>query len=88
MQRIEIEQFAVCHGSAYAPGANDLAGIDKPVLVVHGTADRVIEPSSAEHALGKIPGAVGRWFVDGGHAPFAESAAEFDAVLRQFAEEC
>ncbi|MGW4057405.1 alpha/beta fold hydrolase [Amycolatopsis sp. NPDC004747] len=70
-------------------GSEDvLAGIDKPVLVVHGTADRVIEPSVAEDALGKIPGAVGRWFVDGGHAPFAESAAEFDAVLRQFAEEC
>jgi non-heme chloroperoxidase len=65
-----------------------LARIDKPVLVVHGTADRVIEPSAAEYALGKIPGATGRWFVDGGHAPFAESAAEFDAVLRQFAEEC
>ncbi|SEB29082.1 Pimeloyl-ACP methyl ester carboxylesterase [Amycolatopsis tolypomycina] len=65
-----------------------LAGIDKPTLVVHGTADRVIEPSAAEHAIGKIPGAVGRWFVDGGHAPFAESAAEFDAALRQFAEEC
>ncbi|MGW5747438.1 alpha/beta fold hydrolase [Amycolatopsis sp. NPDC003861] len=70
-------------------GSEDvLAGIDKPVLVVHGTADRVIEPSAAEHALGKIPGATGRWFVDGGHAPFAESAAEFDVVLRQFAEEC
>ncbi|HEY3466580.1 MAG TPA: alpha/beta hydrolase [Amycolatopsis sp.] len=69
-------------------GSEDvLAGIDKPVLVAHGTADRVIEPSAAEHALGKIPGAVGRWFVDGGHAPFAESADEFDAVLRQFAEE-
>ena len=65
-----------------------LAGIDKPTLVVHGTADRVIETSAAEHALGKISGARGRWVVDGGHAPFAESAAEFDAVLRQFAEEC
>jgi len=65
-----------------------LVTVDKPALVAHGTADRVIEPSVAEHALGKIPGAVGRWFADGGHAPFAESAAEFDAVLRQFAEEC
>jgi non-heme chloroperoxidase len=70
-------------------GSEDvLAGIDVPALVVHGTADRVIEPSVAEHAIGKIPGAVGRWFLDGGHAPFAESAEEFDAVLRQFAEEC
>ncbi|OXM71544.1 alpha/beta fold hydrolase [Amycolatopsis vastitatis] len=70
-------------------GSEDvLVSIDKPALVVHGTADRVIEPSAAEHAIGKIPGARGRWVVDGGHAPFAESAAEFDAVLRQFAEEC
>lgn len=70
-------------------GSDDvLAAIDKPVLVVHGTADPVIEPSAAEHAIGKIPGAVGRWFAEGGHAPFAESADEFDAVLRQFAEEC
>jgi pimeloyl-ACP methyl ester carboxylesterase len=65
-----------------------LVTLDKPALVAHGTADRVIEPSAAEHHLGKIPGAVGRWFLDGGHAPFAESADEFDAVLRQFAEEC
>jgi non-heme chloroperoxidase len=65
-----------------------LVTLDKPALVAHGTADRVIEPSAAEHHLGKIPGAVGRWFLDGGHAPFAESADEFDAALRQFAEEC
>lgn len=70
-------------------GSEDvLVELDKPTLIVHGTADRVIEPSAAEHALGKIPGGVGRWFADGGHAPFAESVAEFDAVLRQFAEEC
>ena len=67
--------------------ADVLAEIDKPVLLVHGTADRVIDPAAAEYALGKIPGAVVRWFADGGHAPFAESAGEFDAVLRQFAEE-
>ncbi|WP_410607101.1 alpha/beta fold hydrolase [Amycolatopsis sp. lyj-109] len=65
-----------------------LAGIDKPTLVLHGSHDGVIDPSAAEYALGKIPGATRRWFTGGGHAPFAESAAEFDAVLRQFAEEC
>lgn len=65
--------------------ADVLAGIDKPALVVHGTADRVIDPSAADYALGKIPGAVMRWFADGGHLPFAESAEEFDAVLREFA---
>lgn len=65
-----------------------LAAVDKPTLVVHGSHDRVIDPAAAEHTIGKIPGATGRWFLDGGHAPFAESAEEFDAVLRQFAEEC
>ncbi|MEA5361836.1 alpha/beta hydrolase [Amycolatopsis sp., V23-08] len=70
-------------------GSEDvLAAIDKPALVVHGSHDRVIDPSTAEHTIGKIPGATGRWFLDGGHAPFAETAEEFDAVLRQFAEEC
>ncbi len=69
-------------------GDEVLATVDKPTLVVHGSQDRVIDPSTAEHTIGKIPGATGRWFLDGGHAPFAESAAEFDAVLRQFAEEC
>jgi pimeloyl-ACP methyl ester carboxylesterase len=69
-------------------GDEVLATVDKPTLVVHGSQDRVIDPSTAEHTIGKIPGATGRWFLDGGHAPFAESAEEFDAVLRQFAEEC
>ncbi|MEV7091949.1 alpha/beta hydrolase [Amycolatopsis sp. NPDC051045] len=65
-----------------------LPAIDKPTLVLHGSHDRVIDSTAAKHAIGKIPGAVGRWFLGGGHAPFAESADEFDAVLRQFAEEC
>jgi pimeloyl-ACP methyl ester carboxylesterase len=70
-------------------GSDDvLAAIDKPALVIHGSNDRVIDSAATKHAIGKIPGATGRWFLGGGHAPFAESADEFDAVLRQFAEEC
>jgi pimeloyl-ACP methyl ester carboxylesterase len=70
-------------------GSDDvLAAIDKPTLLIHGSNDRVIDSAAAKHALGKIPGATGRWFLAGGHAPFAETADEFDAVLRQFAEEC
>jgi pimeloyl-ACP methyl ester carboxylesterase len=67
--------------------ADVLAGIDKPTLILHGSLDQVIDPTAAEYALGKIPGALVRWFPDGGHLPFAESAEEFDAVLRKFAEE-
>lgn len=70
-------------------GSDDvLAAIDKPALVVHGSQDRVIDAAASKYAVGKIPGATGRWFLGGGHAPFAETADEFDAVLRQFAEEC
>jgi non-heme chloroperoxidase len=65
-----------------------LAGVDKPALFLHGSNDRVIDAAAMKYAVGKIPGATGRWFLGGGHAPFAETAAEFDAVLRQFAEEC
>jgi pimeloyl-ACP methyl ester carboxylesterase len=65
-----------------------LADVDKPALFLHGSNDRVIDAAAMKYAVGKIPGATGRWFLGGGHAPFAETAAEFDAVLRQFAEEC
>lgn len=61
-----------------------LARIDVPTLVVHGTADQVVEPSAGEYAAGKIPGASMRWFVDAGHLPFVEAAGEFGSALRQF----
>ncbi|MFI5605794.1 alpha/beta fold hydrolase [Amycolatopsis sp. NPDC051903] len=67
--------------------ADVLAEVDKPTLVVHGTADRVVDPSAAEYSAGKIPGAVLRWFVDAGHLPFVEDAGEFNSALRRFSGE-
>ncbi|MDT8909933.1 alpha/beta hydrolase [Amycolatopsis sp. PS_44_ISF1] len=64
-----------------------LQAVDKPALVLHGTADGVVDPSAADYAAGKIPGAVQRWFVDAGHLPFVEDAGEFNSALRQFAGE-
>ncbi|RJQ83472.1 alpha/beta fold hydrolase [Amycolatopsis panacis] len=64
--------------------AEVLAAVDVPVLVVHGTADQVVDPAAAEYSAGKIPGAVLRWFVDAGHLPFVEEPGEFTALLRQF----
>ncbi|WP_020662966.1 alpha/beta fold hydrolase [Amycolatopsis benzoatilytica] len=67
-------------------GSEDvLAAIDKPTLVVHGSADGVVDPCAAEFSAGKIPGAVLRWFVGAGHLPFVEEPEEFGSVLRRFA---
>lgn len=68
--------------------ADVLAGLTVPVLVIHGTADTVIDPSAAEYAAGKIPNASLRWFVDVGHLPFAERVEEFDTALDEFADRC
>jgi non-heme chloroperoxidase len=65
--------------------ADVLAAIDVPVLIVHGTADTVVAPASAEYAAGKISTAVVRWFEEVGHMPFVERRAEFNAALLEFA---
>ena len=65
--------------------AEVLAALDVPALVVHGTADTVVAPASAEYAAGKIPGALLRWCEQVGHMPFVERRAEFNAALLEFA---
>ena len=65
--------------------ADVLAAVDVPTLVVHGSEDAVVSPSSAEYSAGKIPGALLRWFPSVGHLPFAESREEFNAALLEFA---
>jgi len=65
--------------------AEVLAAVDVPTLVVHGTDDTVVAPSSAEYAAGKIPGAIVRWFSSTGHLPFTERREEFNTALLEFA---
>jgi non-heme chloroperoxidase len=67
--------------------ADVLASVTVPALIMHGTADTVIDPSAAQYVSGKIPGASLRWFQDVGHLPFAERVDEFDTALREFANE-
>jgi pimeloyl-ACP methyl ester carboxylesterase len=67
--------------------ADVLATVDVPTLVVHGTADLVVDPRAGEYAARKIPGARGRWWEGVGHLPFVEAVLEFNTVLRQFADE-
>ncbi len=68
--------------------ADVLVRVGVPALIVHGTADTVVDPSAARYASGKIPGASLRWFEDVGHLPFAERVDEFDTALREFANDC
>ncbi|WP_447008828.1 alpha/beta fold hydrolase [Saccharothrix sp. DSM 118769] len=44
-------------------------GPDEPTLVVHGTADEVVDPAAGEHAAALIPGADLRRYDRTGHAP-------------------
>ena len=65
--------------------AEVLASIDVPTLVVHGTADEVVDPKAAEYAAGLIPGVQTRWYDGVGHMPFAERVEDFTADLVTFA---
>jgi pimeloyl-ACP methyl ester carboxylesterase len=67
--------------------AEVLAAVDVPTLVMHGTADAVVQPSAAEFAAATIPGAELRWFDRVGHLPFLEQAGEFDQVLLGFLDQ-
>ncbi len=66
-------------------GAEVLANVSVPTLVVHGDADTDVDPSTSEFTAGKIPGADLRWFRGVGHMPFVERRAEFNAALIEFA---
>jgi pimeloyl-ACP methyl ester carboxylesterase len=68
-------------------GADVLAGIDVPTLIVHGRQDAVVDPSAASYAAGLIPGATLTW-LDSGHLPFVDNAAEFDTALAAHLGRC
>src|SRR5699024_2882835 len=61
-----------------------LADLDIPVLVMHGTADRIVDPSAAEHAVTTIPKARPAFWDGGGHAPFLENEGRFISEIDEF----
>jgi pimeloyl-ACP methyl ester carboxylesterase/mannose-6-phosphate isomerase-like protein (cupin superfamily) len=67
------------------PGLLDrLPGVTAPVLVVWGTADRIV---SAEHGLAytrAIPGAEFRLISDAGHLPQLETPEELQSLVQDF----
>ncbi|MFI9007058.1 alpha/beta fold hydrolase [Actinosynnema sp. NPDC053489] len=80
--RVRREMFRRDVGSAAV-----LKAVDKPTLVVHGTADSVVDPAAGEYAAALIPGADLRPYDGIGHAPFLEAPERFAADLGRFAAE-
>jgi pimeloyl-ACP methyl ester carboxylesterase len=64
-----------------------LSRIRCPVLVVHGTEDRLISFATAEYLKHEIPNAQLYAFEGKGHVPIFTATAEFCEVLRRFVRE-
>ncbi|MBB5806368.1 pimeloyl-ACP methyl ester carboxylesterase [Saccharothrix ecbatanensis] len=64
-----------------------LKSVDKPTLVVHGTADEVVDPAAGEFAAAMIPGADLRRYERTAHSPFLEQPERFAADLAGFVAE-
>lgn len=63
-----------------------LAGIDRPVLLVHGTADSICLPGASHFMAGQLPNATLVLLEGYGHAPFISSPDLFDPFLARFLE--
>jgi non-heme chloroperoxidase len=61
-----------------------LAGLEVPVLLIHGTADPVADIASAEHARSLVAEPTVRFWDGGGHAPFAEDPGTFVQQIDDF----
>ncbi len=62
-----------------------LAGLSKPALFTHGSADTVIMPQMTSEAAEIAPNADISWFEGAGHMPFIEAQERFDTELAAFA---
>jgi pimeloyl-ACP methyl ester carboxylesterase len=61
-----------------------LAGIDRPVLVIHGADDQLIPPSEAEAMHARLPNSRLELVPGAGHLLNMEQPASFDAAVRTF----
>lgn len=60
------------------------ANLEAPVLLVHGTEDRIVLPTMSEVNADLMPRAQTSYYAGIGHTPFTEDAARFDAELLEF----
>lgn len=64
----------------------DLASVDRPVLLVHGAGDRICPASASEYMAQRLPQAT-LSILDGcGHAPFMTRPDRFNHLLRDYLE--
>ncbi|WP_068159058.1 alpha/beta fold hydrolase [Rhodococcus phenolicus] len=70
---------------ARAVGNDDLLrGLDLPVLVLHGTADSVVDLSAAEHAASLLSRATTSFWDGTDHGPFVEDPRRFAEDIARF----
>lgn len=62
-----------------------LAGLDIPALVLHGTADTVVDVRAGEHAAGLLRDVRTSFWDGAGHAPFATDPKRFVGEVTTFA---
>jgi 2-hydroxymuconate-semialdehyde hydrolase len=79
------------HRATFAPGsarlsfgAEDLAAITHPVLVVHGADDKIVPVAAARYFAEHLPNARLEVFPDTGHWLQIEQGQAFATVLRSF----
>ena len=75
MQRRKLDNHAI------------VAGLDVPVLVVHGRGDRVVNFASGAYLAATAPRATLLAYDGVGHMPFREDAARFNRDLDEFVNE-
>ena len=59
--------------------------IRKPVLITHGTSERIVKSEVVDQHKTRMPHAHVHMMADAGHAPFWDDAASFNGRLRSFA---
>lgn len=63
-----------------------LSDLQLPVLIIHGTADRIVPVSAAEYLQAKLPNSILK-LVSTGHLPFFTASAEFSLMIKEFLDE-
>ncbi|AUV80629.1 alpha/beta hydrolase [Salinigranum rubrum] len=74
--------------SRRADHEDTLRTLDVPVLLTHGTADRVVLPTATENHAALVPDAERSLYEGVGHSPFWEAPERFNRELREFVVRC
>ncbi|MGB3772602.1 MAG: alpha/beta hydrolase [Rhodococcus sp. (in: high G+C Gram-positive bacteria)] len=64
-----------------------LAALDVPALVLHGTADTVVDVSAGEHTASVLPDARTSWWDGVDHGPFVVDPARFRRDIDEFVDQ-